>query len=87
MGLITIRTYKTHKYQGPGKVATKTSPNAVEKYMWAEHFRVSKARCYFPRARELRRVNKHSWDVRMSTPGGRRVLMNRILKGRFVLSH
>lgn len=41
----------------------------------------------FPRPNERRRIKRHGWIARMSTPGGRRVLMRRILKGKYVLSH
>ncbi|XP_011207245.1 39S ribosomal protein L34, mitochondrial [Bactrocera dorsalis] len=47
----------------------------------------TKLRCHFPKPREVKRINVHGWDKRMSTPEGRRVLMRRILKGRHVLSH
>lgn len=62
-------------------------PNDVVKYPWSNIFRISKTRCYFPRPSETKRVLNHGWAKRMSTPGGRRVIMNRILKGRHVLSH
>ncbi|XP_045501012.1 39S ribosomal protein L34, mitochondrial [Colias croceus] len=47
----------------------------------------TKVRCYFPRPNEVRRVRRHGWEQRLSTPTGRRVIMRRILKGRFVLTH
>ncbi|KAJ8714648.1 hypothetical protein PYW07_002873 [Mythimna separata] len=47
----------------------------------------TKVRCYFPRPNEVRRVNRHGWKTRISTPNGRRIIMRRLLKGRFVLSH
>ncbi|KAJ8718583.1 hypothetical protein PYW08_002820 [Mythimna loreyi] len=47
----------------------------------------TKVRCYFPRPNEVRRVNRHGWKSRISTPNGRKVIMRRLLKGRFVLSH
>lgn len=46
-----------------------------------------KVRCHFPKPRETKRINVHGWKTRMSTWGGRRVIMNRILKGRHCLSH
>ena len=46
-----------------------------------------KVRCHFPKPREVKRIKVHGWDARMATEGGRRVLMRRILKGRYVLSH
>ncbi|XP_002138864.2 39S ribosomal protein L34, mitochondrial [Drosophila pseudoobscura] len=46
-----------------------------------------KVRCHFPKPREVKRINVHGWDTRMSTPEGRRVLMRRILKGRHNISH
>uniref|UniRef100_A0A4P6D9U4 Large ribosomal subunit protein bL34m n=3 Tax=Rhodnius TaxID=13248 RepID=A0A4P6D9U4_RHOPR len=65
----------------------KSPMTLVKRYPWQRHFRISKARCYFPRPNETMRIKKHGWDHRMSTEGGRKVLMNRILKGRHVLSH
>ncbi|XP_045775394.1 39S ribosomal protein L34, mitochondrial [Maniola jurtina] len=47
----------------------------------------TKVRCYFPRPNEVRRVRRHGWNTRISTPNGRRIIMRRLLKGRFVLSH
>lgn len=47
----------------------------------------SKIRWHFPRPNERRRVKRHGWWARMATPGGRRVLMNRILRGKHVYSH
>ncbi|XP_038221963.1 39S ribosomal protein L34, mitochondrial [Zerene cesonia] len=47
----------------------------------------TKVRCYFPRPNEVRRVRRHGWEHRISTPNGRRIIMRRILKGRFVLTH
>ncbi|XP_014367446.1 39S ribosomal protein L34, mitochondrial [Papilio machaon] len=47
----------------------------------------TKVRCYFPRPNEVRRVRRHGWNARISTPNGRRIIMRRLLKGRFVLSH
>ncbi|XP_068622520.1 large ribosomal subunit protein bL34m [Battus philenor] len=47
----------------------------------------SKVRCYFPRPNEVRRVRRHGWNARISTPNGRRIIMRRLLKGRYVLTH
>ncbi|XP_023946948.1 39S ribosomal protein L34, mitochondrial [Bicyclus anynana] len=47
----------------------------------------TKVRCYFPRPNEVRRVRRHGWKTRISTPNGRRIIMRRLLKGRFVLTH
>lgn len=47
----------------------------------------TKVRCHFPKPREVKRIKVHGWNARMSTPGGRRVLMRRILKGCYTLSH
>lgn len=41
----------------------------------------------FPVAKEWKRVKVHSYEKRMSTPEGRRILLRRILKGRHVISH
>ena len=64
-----------------------TSPNEIHHYQWTKKFRINNTRCYFPRPSEIMRIKKHGWETRMSTIGGRKVLMNRILKGRHVLSH
>ncbi|KAH1011941.1 hypothetical protein HUJ04_001209 [Dendroctonus ponderosae] len=47
----------------------------------------SAIRVHFPRPSERKRVQRHGWKTRMSTADGRRTLMNRILKGRWVISH
>ncbi|XP_026749859.1 39S ribosomal protein L34, mitochondrial [Galleria mellonella] len=47
----------------------------------------TKVRCYFPRPNEVKRVRRHGWQTRISTPNGRRVIMRRLLKGRYVLTH
>ncbi|KAK9875990.1 hypothetical protein WA026_011091 [Henosepilachna vigintioctopunctata] len=44
-------------------------------------------RDHFPRPSETKRVRRHGFKKRMSTATGRRILMNRILKGRWVISH
>lgn len=44
-------------------------------------------RDHFPRARETKRIVVHGWKTRMSKLSGRKIIMRRILKGRFVLSH
>lgn len=50
-------------------------------------FTRGKVRCHFPKPSEVKRIRRHGWHARMSTPAGRRIIMNRILKGRHVLSH
>ncbi|XP_059061014.1 large ribosomal subunit protein bL34m [Achroia grisella] len=47
----------------------------------------NKVRCYFPRPNEVKRVHRHGWQKRISTPNGRRIIMRRLLKGRYVLTH
>lgn len=44
-------------------------------------------RNHFPKPRETKRVLVHGWHKRMSTKGGRLIIMRRILKGKMVLSH
>ncbi|KAH7636982.1 hypothetical protein DERF_009238 [Dermatophagoides farinae] len=44
-------------------------------------------RWYFERCSEVKRIRKHGWKKRISTPSGRQIIMRRILKGRHVLSH
>ena len=79
---ITTYTPGIGQWSSSGKEA-----NIVKTNPWSKHFRISKVRCHFPRANEAKRVKTHGWNVRMSTEGGRKVLMNRILKGRHVLAH
>ncbi|KAK9506168.1 hypothetical protein O3M35_008149 [Rhynocoris fuscipes] len=80
-------------FLSPLKTFTRSLSNAdcpmtlVKRYPWNKHFRITNARCYFPRPNENMRIKKHGWNYRMSTEGGRKVLMNRILKGRHALSH
>lgn len=54
---------------------------------WGRVFVRTKARCYFPRPCEYKRIKRHGWKARLATAGGRRVIMRRILKGRHVLTH
>ncbi|XP_043528299.1 39S ribosomal protein L34, mitochondrial [Frieseomelitta varia] len=44
-------------------------------------------RYHFPHPNERRRIKRFGWKTRMSTLGGRKILMRRILKGKYVLSH
>jgi len=37
--------------------------------------------------KEEKRVRFHGWKTRISTPGGRAVIMRRMLKGKWVLTH
>ncbi|KAE8738438.1 hypothetical protein FOCC_FOCC016089 [Frankliniella occidentalis] len=45
-----------------------------------------KIRNYFPKPREEKRL-KYTWEERIKTPGGRAILMRRILKGRHAITH
>lgn len=44
-------------------------------------------RYHFPSPNERKRIKMFSWNARMATHSGRKILMRRILKGRYVLSH
>lgn len=44
-------------------------------------------RNHFPRPSERKRIKRHGWNKRMSTQGGQRIIMRRILKGKHVLTH
>lgn len=44
-------------------------------------------RWYFEKCSEVKRIRKFSYKKRLSTPGGRQVIMRRILKGKHVLTH
>lgn len=48
---------------------------------------LANVRCHFPRPNEIKRIKRHGWKTRLSTKDGRRILMRRILKNRYVLSH
>ncbi|XP_046749519.1 39S ribosomal protein L34, mitochondrial [Diprion similis] len=64
-----------------------SSVNAKPGGTWALIPVRNRIRWHFPKARETIRIVRHGWNTRMSTPGGRRILMRKILKGRHVLSH
>ncbi|XP_075238430.1 mitochondrial ribosomal protein L34 [Lycorma delicatula] len=55
--------------------------------LWSFDLVRTNIRNNFPRPRESKRVKTHGFKKRMATPGGRAILMRRILKGRHVLSH
>lgn len=64
------------------------SMNIVPNNFWSLNTVRSKGHAHvFPKPREVKRVTKFGWFARMKTPGGRAILMRRILKGRHVLSH
>lgn len=63
------------------------STSIVPNNFWSLNSARTKVRIYFPRPNEVKRVTKFGWFARMKTPGGRAVLMRRILRGRHVLSH
>ncbi|XP_020279462.1 39S ribosomal protein L34, mitochondrial [Pseudomyrmex gracilis] len=44
-------------------------------------------RYHFPHPNERKRIKRHGWLARLKTPGGRKILQRRILKGKHVLSH
>lgn len=44
-------------------------------------------RNHFPKPRENKRIVNHGFYKRMSTRGGRLIIMRRILKGKHILSH
>ncbi|XP_041981058.1 39S ribosomal protein L34, mitochondrial [Aricia agestis] len=75
----------TQSLQSPNHIAPSTSLVKPELSLFTSIR--TKIRCYFPRPNEVRRVRRHGWATRMSTPNGRRTIMRRILKGRYVLSH
>ncbi|XP_017763276.1 PREDICTED: 39S ribosomal protein L34, mitochondrial [Eufriesea mexicana] len=54
---------------------------------WSLTSNRTKVRYHFPHPNERRRIKRHGWFTRMSTPNGRKILMRRILKGKYVLSH
>ncbi|KAH9415709.1 hypothetical protein DERP_000199 [Dermatophagoides pteronyssinus] len=42
-------------------------------------------RWYFERCSEVKRIRKHGWKKRISTPSGRQIIMRRILKDRHII--
>ncbi|CAL7946398.1 unnamed protein product [Xylocopa violacea] len=54
---------------------------------WSLTLSRSRSRYHFPHPNERRRIKRHGWETRMSTPNGRRILMRRIVKGKYILSH
>lgn len=61
--------------------------NIVPNNFWSVNSARTNIIIKFPRPSEVKRVTKFGWRARMKTPGGRAVLMRRILKGRHVLAH
>ncbi|XP_018338692.1 PREDICTED: 39S ribosomal protein L34, mitochondrial [Trachymyrmex septentrionalis] len=54
---------------------------------WGLTFVRNRMRYHFPHPSERKRIKKHGWFARLSTPNGRKILQRRILKGKHVLSH
>ncbi|XP_012057740.1 PREDICTED: 39S ribosomal protein L34, mitochondrial [Atta cephalotes] len=54
---------------------------------WGLTFVRNRMRYHFPHPNERKRIKKHGWFARLSTPNGRKILQKRILKGKHVLSH
>ncbi|KOC68228.1 39S ribosomal protein L34, mitochondrial [Habropoda laboriosa] len=54
---------------------------------WSLILSRGKMRYHFPHPSERLRIKRHGWEARMSTPNGRKILMRRILKGKYVLAH
>ncbi|KAL6254390.1 hypothetical protein P5V15_014438 [Pogonomyrmex californicus] len=54
---------------------------------WSLTFVRNRMRYHFPHPNESKRIKKHGWWARLSTPSGRKILQRRILKGKHVLSH
>ncbi|CAK9805913.1 39S ribosomal protein L34, mitochondrial [Anthophora quadrimaculata] len=54
---------------------------------WSLLLSRSAVRYHFPKPNELKRFKRQSWQARMATPNGRKILMRRILKGKYVLAH
>ncbi|XP_014211690.1 uncharacterized protein LOC106641694 [Copidosoma floridanum] len=47
----------------------------------------SRVRYHFPRPNERKRIVEQGYYAKLSTSFGRKILMRRILKNRYVLSH
>ncbi|XP_012527998.1 39S ribosomal protein L34, mitochondrial [Monomorium pharaonis] len=54
---------------------------------WGLTFIRNRMRYHFPHPNETKRIKKHGWLARLSTPNGRKILQRRILKGKHVLAH
>ncbi|XP_018571210.1 39S ribosomal protein L34, mitochondrial [Anoplophora glabripennis] len=77
-----VPTSKFHSLSIGGTSQPQTSPGGLFTIPTRNVIRV-----HFPRPSERKRIKRHGWLKRMSTPSGRRIIMNRILKGRFVYTH
>lgn len=64
-----------------------SNPNASIGGLYDMIVRHRGIRCYFPRPSERKRIKRHGFWKRMSTRNGQIILMRRILKGRYVISH
>lgn len=68
--------------------ATPPVPNNIAGGSWSlTQVRNKGVRNNWPRPREGKRVKTHGYKTRMSTLHGRKIIMRRILAGRFILSH
>lgn len=47
----------------------------------------TRVRYHFPRPSEYKRIKRSGWVCRITTPGGRKIIMRRLLKGCFKLTH
>ncbi|XP_076177831.1 mitochondrial ribosomal protein L34 isoform X1 [Ptiloglossa arizonensis] len=70
-----------------GKISSSIIGSPAIPNQWSLTFSRTKIRYCFPRPNEYRRIKRHGWNTRMATLSGRKILMRRILKGRYVLSH
>lgn len=79
-GLSTLLLGRPAVVENPGGILQSPSPTFLTPVR--THIRI-----HFPRAKESIRVRRHGWKKRMETPAGRKIIMRRILKGRYILSH
>jgi len=81
-----VRTYLKNFYEQ----GTSLKPPAGWMHRNRRHFQhrnVDTRRNYFPVPSEVKRIRKFGWNARMATWSGRKIIMNRIIKNRDVLTH
>ncbi|CAD6201424.1 GSCOCG00000224001-RA-CDS [Cotesia congregata] len=84
IGIKTVRQFNTTYTALKG---VRQVPWKIDHTKWPMTPIRRKMRDNFPYPNEVKRVRTHGYQTRMSTLHGRKILMRRILAGRFILSH
>lgn len=74
-----------HKFHSMAQIVPTQSTNAGG--AWSLISVRTNIRNHFPKPRENKRISNHGYEKRMSTRGGRLIIMRRILKNKMILSH